>query len=153
MTLNVVKVQTSALTVIIEEKEQEDAVQSISEWGVIDDDGTSVVMAFNTYKCPHLCCKPVFVEEDRTSPISGIPVQFNFQCPCHLSLFDPTTVIDDSRAADDPNVGIESSPVMVAQLVEGPAPWGLPMVPLIERDGVLVGRTENIDWLKYCGMG
>ena len=42
---------------------------------------------------------------------------------------------------------------MVAQLVEGPAPWGLPMVPLIERDGVLVGRTENIDWLKFCGMG
>jgi len=153
MTLNVVKIQTSALTVIIEEKEQEDAVQSISEWGVIDDGGESVVMAFNTYKCPHLCCKPVFVEEERTSPISGIPVQFNFQCPCHLSLFDPTTVIDDSRASDDPNVGIESSPVMVAQLVEGPAPWGLPMVPLIERDGILVGRTENIDWLKYCGMG
>ena len=153
MTLNVVKVQTSALTVIIEEKEQEDAVQSISEWGVIDDEGESVVMAFNTYKCPHLCCKPVFVEEDRTSPISGMPVQFNFQCPCHLSLFDPTTIIDDARAADDPNVGIESRPVMVAQLVEGPAPWGLPMVPLMERDGVLVGRTETIDWLKFCGMG
>ena len=136
-----------------EEKEQEDAVQSISEWGVIDDEGESVVMAFNTYKCPHLCCKPVFVEEDRTSPISGMPVQFNFQCPCHLSLFDPTTIIDDARAADDPNVGIESRPVMVAQLVEGPAPWGLPMVPLMERDGVLVGRTETIDWLKFCGMG
>jgi hypothetical protein len=43
--------------------------------------------------------------------------------------------------------------VIVAELVEGPAPYGLPIVPIAERDGGLIGRTDKLEWLKYCGQG
>ena len=31
--------------------------------------------------------------------------------------------------------------------------YGLPVVPIEERDGGLVGLMTQIDWLKYCGQG
>ena len=42
---------------------------------------------------------------------------------------------------------------MAAELLEGPAPYGLPVVPIAEKDGGLVGLTTKLDWLKYCGQG
>ena len=43
--------------------------------------------------------------------------------------------------------------VMAAELLEGPAPYGLPVVPIEEKDGGLVGLMTQIEWLKYCGQG
>ena len=68
-----------------------------------------------------------------------------FLCPCHLSLFDPLSVIK--------NVDEQGREVMAAELLEGPAPYGLPVVPIEERDGGLVALMTQIDWLKYCGQG
>ena len=42
---------------------------------------------------------------------------------------------------------------MAAELLEGPAPYGLPVVPIAEKDGGLIGLTTHLDWLKYCGQG
>jgi transcription-repair coupling factor (superfamily II helicase) len=42
---------------------------------------------------------------------------------------------------------------VAAELLEGPAPYGLPVVPIAEKDGGLVGLTTHLDWLKYCGQG
>jgi len=100
-------------------------------------------MAYHTYKCPHLCCKPVFEKEG--TGISGDPFENMFICPCHLSRFDPLSIIE--------NIDEKGRPVMVAELVEGPAPYGLPIVPLDERNGELVGKTDKLEWLKYCGLG
>ena len=36
---------------------------SMKELGIEDDGGNSTMMAYHTYKCPHLCCKPVFTPE------------------------------------------------------------------------------------------
>ena len=44
-----------------------------------------------------------------------------------LSLFDPLSVIK--------NVDEQGREVMAAELLEGPAPYGLPVVPIEERDG------------------
>ncbi len=116
---------------------------TMTEWGVSDDGGNAIMMAYHTYKCPHLCCKPVFEKEG--TGISGDPFENMFLCPCHLSRFDPLSIIE--------NIDEKGRPVMVAELVEGPAPYGLPIVPLDERNGELVGKTDKLEWLKYCGLG
>jgi len=120
------------------------AEPSMEGLGILDDDGNSCLMAYHTYKCPHLCCKPVFTAEG-TSTISGNEYENMFLCPCHLSLFDPLSVIK--------NVDEQGREVMAAELLEGPAPYGLPVVPIAEKDGGLIGLTTQIDWLKYCGQG
>ena len=51
--------------------------------GVSVGDGSSMLMAYHTYKCPHLCCKPVYTEAG-TSAISGKDYENMFLCPCHL---------------------------------------------------------------------
>ncbi|MCK5868772.1 MAG: hypothetical protein KAG07_05045, partial [Candidatus Thalassarchaeum sp.] len=120
------------------------AEEAMAEWGISDDGGNAVMMAYHTYKCPHLCCKPVFMKEGLSS-LSGGTYENMFLCPCHLSRFDPLSIVE---ATDE--LGRK---VMVAELVEGPAPYGLPIVPIIERDGELIGRTDKLEWLKYCGQG
>jgi len=120
------------------------AEEAMIEWGISDDGGNVVMMAYHTYKCPHLCCKPVFMKEGLSS-LSGGTYENMFLCPCHLSRFDPLSIVE---ATDE--LGRK---VMVAELVEGPAPYGLPIVPIIERDGELIGRTDKLEWLKYCGQG
>jgi len=42
----------------------------MEELGVSVDGGNAIMMAYHTYKCPHLCCKPVFTDEGK-STISG----------------------------------------------------------------------------------
>ncbi len=116
----------------------------MKDLGVEDDDGNSTMMAYHTYKCPHLCCKPVFTPEG-TSAISGADYENMFLCPCHLSLFDPVSVNEETDEL--------GRKVMTAELLEGPAPYGLPVVPIAEKDGGLIGLTTHIEWLKYCGQG
>jgi len=112
--------------------------------GVSVDDGNSMMMAYHTYKCPHLCCKPVYTDAG-TSTISGKEFENMFLCPCHLSLFDPISIIK--------NIDEQGREVMAAELLEGPAPYGLPVVPVAEKNGELIGLTTSIEWLKYCGQG
>ena len=112
--------------------------------GVSVGDGSSILMAYHTYKCPHLCCKPVYTEAG-TSAISGKDYENMCLCPCHLSLFDPISIIQ--------NIDEQGREVMAAELLEGPAPYGLPVVPVAEENGELIGLTTEIDWLKYCGQG
>ena len=112
--------------------------------GVEDDGGNSTMMAYHTYKCPHLCCKPVFTPEG-TSAISGGDYENMFLCPCHLSLFDPMSINEETDEL--------GRKVMAAELLEGPAPYGLPVVPIAEKDGGLIGLTTHLEWLKYCGQG
>ena len=117
---------------------------SMKELGVEDDGGNSTMMAYHTYKCPHLCCKPVFKTEG-TSAISGGDYENMFLCPCHLSLFDPMSINEETDEL--------GRKVMAAELLEGPAPYGLPVVPITEKDGGLIGLTTHLEWLKYCGQG
>lgn len=112
--------------------------------GIPDDGGNSTMMAYHTYKCPHLCCKPAFIPEG-TSTLSGDDYENMFVCACHLSRFDPISVVK--------NINEQGKEVMAAELLEGPAPYGLPVVPLGEKDGGLIGLTTHLDWLKYCGQG
>ena len=120
------------------------AEDAMAEWGIPDDGGNAMMMAYHTYKCPHLCCKPVFKNKG-VSSLSGDAYENMFLCPFHLSRFDPLSIIE--------NIDEKGRPVMVAELIEGPAPYGLPIVPLVERDGELVGTTDKLEWLKYCGLG
>ena len=119
------------------------AEPSMNGLGVSVDDGNAYLMAYHTYKCPHLCCKPVFSAEG-TSTIMEMIMKTCF-VPVPFISFDPLSVIK--------NVDEQGREVMAAELLEGPAPYGLPVVPIEERDGGLVGLMTQIDWLKYCGQG
>ena len=85
------------------------AEEAMIQWGISDDGGNAVMMAYHTYKCPHLCCKPVFMKEGLSS-LSGGTYENMFLCPCHLSRFDPLSIVE---ATDE--LGRK---VMVAELVE-----------------------------------
>ena len=61
----------------------EDSMEGL---GISVDEGNAMMMAYHTYKCPHLCCKPVFTAQGK-STISGNDFENMFLCPCHLSLF------------------------------------------------------------------
>ncbi|MDE0741140.1 MAG: twin-arginine translocation signal domain-containing protein [Candidatus Poseidoniia archaeon] len=120
------------------------AESGMEELGISVDEGNAMMMAYHTYKCPHLCCKPVFTPQGK-STISGNDYENMFLCPCHLSMFDPLDVIT--------NIDEKGREVKAARLLEGPAPYGLPVVPIAEKDGGLIGLTNHLDWLKYCGQG
>jgi hypothetical protein len=32
----------------------------------------------------------------------------------------------------------------------GPAPVGLPLIPIVLNNGVVEGITDYVDWLTYC---
>ena len=68
-------------------------------------------------------------------------------CICHSSRFDPT-VLEANRNRNRSNgseftyVGIKCS--------GGPAPVGMPLIPIKMNGDIIEGVPDYIDWLTYC---
>ncbi len=120
------------------------ATEEMAEWGVSDDSGDTMLMAYNSYKCTHHCCRVEWVEEG-DSPLSGEDYEHQLVCPCHSNRYDPESIVEDS--------GEDGRTLIGAEWLEGAGGTALPLIPLAERGGALVGRTHNLEWLNYCGLG
>jgi len=120
------------------------ATEEMAEWGVSDDSGDTMLMAYNSYKCTHLCCRVEWVEEG-DSPLSGEDYEHQLVCPCHSNRYDPESIVEDS--------GEDGRTLIGAEWLEGAGGTALPLIPLAERGGALVGRTHKLEWLNYCGLG
>jgi len=110
-----------------------------------------LVMVFG--RCTHLCCIPGWqlvsnsYTEDSCTPGGGDDGGTKLFCICHSSRFDPTvlemnTNRNRSNGATFNYAGIRRS--------GGPAPVGLPIIPIQLNGDVLEGLTDYVDWYTYC---
>ena len=110
-----------------------------------------LVMVFS--RCTHLCCIPGWqlvsndYTEDTWTPGTGDDKGSKLFCICHSSRFNPTVLemnsnINRSNGQKFNYAGIARS--------GGPAPMGLPIIPVSVTDDVIEGLTTYLDWLTYC---
>ena len=110
-----------------------------------------LVMIFG--RCTHLCCIPGWqlvsnsFTEDSWTPGGGDDGGTKLFCICHSSRFDPTalemnTNRNRSNGATFSYAGIRKA--------GGPAPVGLPLIPIQLNGDVIEGITDYIDWYTYC---
>ncbi len=102
-------------------------------------------------RCTHLCCYPTwhlapipaafrnYIVEPGTVRLGQDPIW----CICHDAMFDPMTLVHDVHPGGAGYVG--------ARHVRGPAPRGLPLVPVRAEGDVLVGVMADPRWYtSYC---
>ena len=111
----------------------------------------NLVLTFS--RCPHLCCIPGWqlvsnsFTDDNWTPGGGDDGGSKMFCICHSSRFDPT-VLEANRNRNRSNgseftyVGIKCS--------GGPAPVGMPLIPIKMNGDIIEGVPDYIDWLTYC---
>lgn len=112
--------------------------------------GTRIVVLFD--RCVHLCCYPgwhVVVDPppDRSYAATS-PTYTEFQldpiyCVCHGSQYDPMVLVAD--------VNTKNGARYVGGLrVHGPATRALPVIPVKDQGGALIGGMPNPAWYVYC---
>ena len=110
-----------------------------------------LVMVFG--RCTHLCCIPGWqlvsnsFTEDSWTPGGGDDGGTKLFCICHSSRFDPTvlemnTNRNRSNGATFQYAGIRRS--------GGPAPVGLPIIPIQLNGDNIEGLPDYVDWYTYC---
>jgi Rieske Fe-S protein len=110
-----------------------------------------LVMVFG--RCTHLCCIPGWqlvsntFTEDTWTPGGGDDGGTKLFCICHSSRFDPTalelnTNRNRANGATFTYAGIRRS--------GGPAPVGLPLIPIQLNGDTIEGITDYMGWLTYC---
>ena len=110
-----------------------------------------LVMVFG--RCTHLCCIPGWqlvsnsYTDDTWTPGGGDDGGTKLFCICHSSRFDPTvlemnTNRNRSNGATFNYAGIRRS--------GGPAPVGLPIIPIALNNDVIEGIPDYLDWYTYC---
>lgn len=111
----------------------------------------NLVMIFG--RCTHLCCIPGWqlvsnsFTEDTWTPGGGDGGGTKLFCICHSSRFDPTALemnanTNRSNGSNFKYAGIRRS--------GGPAPVGLPIIPVVVNDDVIEGLPDYVDWYTYC---
>lgn len=117
---------------------EKEKFKNIAE-GMVED-GDNVLVAFSA-KCTHLCCLPNWM-------ISK-PELEKIYCPCHDSVFDPFDVIEEEYS---PETTGEKVTYLGARRIAGPAPRGIPLIPIEVKEGKIFGLPTAFPWLIYCGM-
>ncbi|MDP7203463.1 MAG: hypothetical protein QGF72_04970 [Candidatus Poseidoniaceae archaeon] len=118
---------------------------------------SDIIMIFS--RCPHLCCIPGWQLVDNTftedhwsagGTDSGGTKLF---CICHSSRFDPTLL--EMNINRNRSNGQEFKYAGI-RLTGGPAPVGLPLIPVIINGDIIEGNVltidgvSTLDWLTYC---
>ncbi len=104
-------------------------------------------------RCTHLCCIPGWqlvsnsFTEDTWTPGGGDDGGTKLFCICHSSRFDPTalemnTNTNRSNGAKFNYAGIRRA--------GGPAPVGLPIIPIAMNGDIIEGLPDYVDWYTYC---
>lgn len=117
-------------------------------------EGTRLVVVYD--RCVHLCCYPGW--HVVTDPPPGRnysdyvstppPTYANYgqdpiYCICHGSQYDPLLLTININPKNN-------SPYVGAERVHGPAGRALPLVPVKEQGGNLVGGMPDPRWYVYC---
>ena len=115
------------------------------------DPSENLIMIFS--RCTHLCCIPGWqlvsnsFTDDNWTPGGGDDGGSKMFCICHSSRFDPTAVevnrnSNRSTGASFEYLGIRRS--------GGPAPVGLPIIPIIMNGDTIEASSDYTGWLTYC---
>ena len=111
----------------------------------------NLVMIFA--RCTHLCCIPGWqlvsnsYTEDTWTAGGGDDGGTKLFCICHSSRFDPTALemnanTNRSNGSNFKYVGIRRT--------GGPAPVGLPLIPIVMNGDMIEGLPDYVDWYTYC---
>jgi Rieske Fe-S protein len=111
----------------------------------------NLVMIFG--RCTHLCCIPGWqlvsnsFTEDSWTPGGGDDGGTKLFCICHSSRFDPTALEMNTNRNRSNGATFNYAGIRKAG---GPAPVGLPLIPIQLNGDVIEGITDYIDWYTYC---
>jgi Rieske Fe-S protein len=117
---------------------------------VFDPSG-NLVMIFS--RCTHLCCIPGWqlvsntFTADNWTPGGADDGGSKLFCICHSSRFDPTAIevnrnINRSNGSTFDYLGIRRA--------GGPAPVGLPIIPIVMNGDSIGASSDYTGWLTYC---
>ena len=115
------------------------------------DPNNDLVMSFG--RCTHLCCIPGWQlvvnpqTDDNWTPGGGDDGGSKMFCICHSSRFDPTA-IEVNRNANRSNG--QMFEYLGIRRAGGPAPVGLPIIPIIMNGDIIEASTDYTGWLTYC---
>ena len=115
------------------------------------DPNNNLVMSFG--RCTHLCCIPGWqlvsnsFTDDNWTPGGGDDGGTKMFRICHSSRFDPTA-IEVNRNANRSNG--QMFEYLGIRRAGGPAPVGLPIIPIIMNGDTIEASTEYTGWLTYC---
>ena len=110
-----------------------------------------LVMVFG--RCTHLCCIPGWqlvsnsFTEDSWTPGGGDDGGTKMFCICHSSRFDPTALEMNTNRNRSNGATFNYAGIRRAG---GPAPVGLPIIPIQLNGGIIEGVPDYVDWYTYC---
>ena len=110
-----------------------------------------LIMIFS--RCTHLCCIPgwqlVSNQYTADSWSSGGTDDGGSKlfCICHSSRFDPTALEMNSNRNRSNGATFSYAGIRRAG---GPAPVGLPLIPIAVNGDIIEGISDYTDWLTYC---
>ena len=117
---------------------------------LFDPDG-NLIMVFS--RCTHLCCIPGWqlvsnaFTDDNWTPGGGDGGGSKLFCICHSSRFDPTALEMNQNTNRSNGQQFQFAGIRRAG---GPAPVGLPLIPIIMNGDSIEGATTHLDWLTHC---
>lgn len=110
-----------------------------------------LIMVFG--RCTHLCCIPGWqlvsnqYTDDSWTPGGTDDGGTKLFCICHSSRFDTTALEMNTNRNRSNGSTFKYAGVRKAG---GPAPVGLPLIPIVLNNDVVEGITDYVDWLTYC---
>lgn len=110
-----------------------------------------IIMVFG--RCTHLCCIPGWqlvsnsYTDDSWTPGGTDDGGTKLFCICHSSRFDTTALEMNTNRNRSNGATFTYAGVRKAG---GPAPVGLPLIPIALNNDVIEGITDYVDWLTYC---
>ena len=117
----------------------------------IFDPSGNLIMIFS--RCTHLCCIPGWqlvsnsFTDDNWTPGGGDDGGSKMFCICHSSRFDPTAIEVNRNANRSTGASFEYLGIRRAG---GPAPVGLPIIPIIMNGDTIEASSDYTGWLTYC---
>tara|TARA_B100001094_G_scaffold318711_1_gene362631 strand:+ start:2501 stop:3349 length:849 start_codon:yes stop_codon:yes gene_type:complete len=117
----------------------------------IFDPNGNLVMSFA--RCTHLCCIPGWqlvsnsFTDDNWTPGGADDGGSKMFCICHSSRFDPTAIEVNRNANRSTGASFEYLGIRRAG---GPAPVGLPIIPIIMNGDTIEASSDYTGWLTYC---
>ena len=115
------------------------------------DPSNNLVMSFA--RCTHLCCIPGWQlvtntqTDDNWTPGGGDDGGSKMFCICHSSRFDPTAIEVNRNSNRSTGASFEYLGIRRAG---GPAPLGLPIIPIIMNGDTIEASSDYTGWLTYC---
>lgn len=96
--------------------------------------------------CTHAGCRPGWQLVPQSTFRDDLGRE-NVYCPCHFSQYNPRTIQRYQHPPPPESFGAKY--IGVNKDAAGPAPRGMPLIPLELEGDTLVGLVRNPDWYRY----